>query len=390
MTLKFLFQVYKKNLSIMDEHESMTNSSINKPVIVYIDEAFEIIGSFGRYQMWVTFLVCFTHAAILSQNLMLYFVANEPPWTCVNNNSSAFCKNHFGQKIPQSSELFKDQCKLNRSEWKFTKDKTYSLVTEYELVCDNAWMGSLANSALFIGWGLSGPFSGYLIDLYGRRMSIIISILVSAGSILSLSFVNKVWHFITLRTTLGVAVVSLNANAIAYEIVGRRHRALVGTFLTIAFLIMSYLLVIAAYFIQNWRKLILYFSFGAIVSVLLSFLIPESPRWLYATGKINKAEEKVYQMAKFIKKCNEVIHLKIPESAGNNNTKRFSFTDLLLRHFSVSVLCMAICFVWTTQGLLFYGLTIESSKFWGQHLFEFCIVKFGRTTNSSRILILQQ
>ena len=221
-------------------------------------------------------------------------------------------------------------------------------------------------------------------------MSIIISILVSAGSILSLSFVNKVWHFITLRTNLGVAVVSLNANAIAYEIVGRRHRALVGTFLTIAFLIMSYLLVIAAYFIQNWRKLILYFSFGAIVSVLLSFLIPESPRWLYATGKINKAEEKVYQMAKFIKKCNEVIHLKIPESAGNNNTKRFSFTDLLFRHFSVSVLCMAICFVWITQGLLFYGLTIESSKFWGQHLFEFCIVVFGRTTNSSRILILQQ
>ena len=116
MTLKFLFQVYKKNLSIMDEHESMTNSSINKPVIVYIDEAFEIFGSFGRYQMWVTFLVCFTHAAILSQNLVLYFVANEPPWTCVNNSSSAFCKNHFGQKIPQSRELFKDQCKLNRSE----------------------------------------------------------------------------------------------------------------------------------------------------------------------------------------------------------------------------------------------------------------------------------
>ena len=70
--------------------------------------------------------------------------------------------NHFGQKIPQSSELFKDQCKLNRSEWKFTKDKTYSLVTECELVCDNAWMGSLANSGLFIGWGLSGPFPDIL------------------------------------------------------------------------------------------------------------------------------------------------------------------------------------------------------------------------------------
>ena len=373
MRSKFLFQVYKKNLSVMDKHESMANSSINKPAEVDVDEAFEIAGSFGRYQIMVTFLVCFTHAPILSQTLMLYFVANEPPWTCINNNSSVFCKNHFGEKIPQSSELFKEKCKLNRSEWIFTKDKTYSIVTEYELVCDNAWMGSLANSALFIGWGLTGPFAGYLIDLYGRRMTMIISILVSAGTIFGLSFVNKVWQFIMLRTILGVAVGSLNANSIAFEVVGRRHRALVGTFLTVAFLIMSYLLVTAAYFIQNWRKLILYFSFGAIVSVLLSFLIPESARWLYATGKINKAEEKFYQMAKFNKKRNEVIHLKILEYAGNSNTKRFSFTDLLFRHFSVSVLCIALCFIWTTQVLLFYGLTLESSNFGGSIYLNFAL-----------------
>ena len=373
MRSKFLFQVYKKNLSVMDKHESMANSSINKPAEVDVDEAFEIAGSFGRYQIMVTFLVCFTHAPILSQTLMLYFVANEPPWTCINNNSSVFCKNHFGEKIPQSSELFKEKCKLNRSEWIFTKDKTHSIVTEYELVCDNAWMGSLANSALFIGWGLTGPFAGYLIDLYGRRMTMIISILVSAGTIFGLSFVNKVWQFIMLRTILGVAVGSLNANSIAFEVVGRRHRALVGTFLTVAFLIMSYLLVTAAYFIQNWRKLILYFSFGAIVSVLLSFLIPESARWLYATGKINKAEEKFYQMAKFNKKRNEVIHLKILEYAGNSNTKRFSFTDLLFRHFSVSVLCIALCFIWTTQVLLFYGLTLESSNFGGSIYLNFAL-----------------
>ena len=357
----------------MDKHESMANSSINKPTEVDVDEAFEIAGSFGRYQIMVTFLVCFTHAPILSQTLMLYFVANEPPWTCISNNSSVFCKNHFGEKIPQSSELFKEKCKLNRSEWIFTKDKTYSIVTEYELVCYNAWMGSLANSALFIGWGLTGPFAGYLIDLYGRRMTMIISILVSAGTIFGLSFVNKVWQFIMLRTILGVAVGSLNANSIAFEVVGRRHRALVGTFLTVAFLIMSYLLVTAAYFIQNWRKLILYFSFGAIVSVLLSFLIPESARWLYATGKINKAEEKFYQMAKFNKKRNEVIHLKILEYAGNSNTKRFSFTDLLFRHFSVSVLCIALCFIWTTQVLLFYGLTLESSNFGGSIYLNFAL-----------------
>ena len=58
---------------------------------------------------------------------------------------------HFGEQIPQSSNLFKQRCYLNRSDWTFTKDKAYSIGTEFDLVCDDAWKASLTNSALFIG-----------------------------------------------------------------------------------------------------------------------------------------------------------------------------------------------------------------------------------------------
>ena len=106
----------------------------NESVEVDIDEATIIGVSFGRYQKLVIFVVCFVKVEIGDQVIILYFVTNDPPWTCVNRNTSSFCMQHFGEKISQSSSLFKQKCKLSRNEWIFTIDKTYSIVTEYDLV----------------------------------------------------------------------------------------------------------------------------------------------------------------------------------------------------------------------------------------------------------------
>ena len=345
---------------------------------VDIDEAINVSGSFGRHQLVVALLVCFFHVAIFSQNMILYFVGNDPPWTCVKRNSPSFCKKHFGTEFPQSSELFEQKCTLNRSDWKFTKDKSYSIVTEYDLVCDYAWLSSLANSALFIGWGSVGPFAGYLMDSYGRRIMMIFSVSLSAIAIMAMSFVSEMWQFVLLRTILGVSVGCLSANTIASEVVGPRHRAFVGSFITIAFLIASNLIVMTAFFIQNWRKTIFYLSFGAVMSFILSFFLRESPRWLYVSGKVAKAEEEIQRIAVFNKKFNIIIHLRTPLSANVNIMKKYSYKDILFRNCMVTRLTLSACFLWLTQGLIYYGLTLESSKFGGSMYMNFgfsCLIE---------------
>ena len=340
---------------------------------VDIDEAIDMSGSFGRYQFLVNVLMNAVYLTLNVHAYILYFVASDPPWTCVNKTSSLFCKQHFGKRIPESSDLFEERCKLNRSEWIFTKDKTYSIVTEYDLICDYAWMGSLANAALFIGWGLSGPFVGYFSDAYGRRITSIISVLVGAFSLVGLPFINHIWQFTLLRILLGAGVGCFTACTftICTEIVGTKYRAATGTFFILTNLSGGYILILLAYFIPHWRKLVLYISSPMLVAVVMSLFIPETLRWIYASGKKAEAEEKLRKIAKFNKKNIDYICLANPKAETGDESKRYSYVDILFCHCSVSVVVVSLCFGWAVAALLYYGLTWESSDLGGNMYLNF-------------------
>ena len=342
---------------------------------VDIDEAIDMSGSFGRYQFLVNVLMNAIYLTLNVHAYILYFVASDPPWTCVNKTSSLFCKQHLGKRIPESSELFEERCKLNRSEWIFTKDKTYSIVTEYDLVCNYAWMGSLANAALFIGWGLSGPFVGYFSDAYGRRKISIASVLLGALSLVGLPFINHIWQFTLLRVLLGAGLGCFTACTftICTEIVGTKYRAATGIFFILTNLTGGYILILLSYFIQHWRKLILYISSPMLVAVVISWFIPETLRWIYASGKKAEAEEKLKKIAKFNNKNIEYICLANPEAETDDKSKRYSYVDILFRHCSVIVVVVSLCFGWAVAALLYYGLTWESSDLGGNMYLNFAL-----------------
>ena len=347
----------------------------NDFVEVDIDEAIIMTGSFGRYQKLVAFCVCFIRIAMVCHVFILYFVADDPPWTCVNGGTSSFCMQHFGEQIPQSSELFKQKCNLNRSDWTFTKDKAYSIVTEFDLVCNEAWMASLTNSALFIGWGLTGPLIGYLSDSYGRRIALISTMLLSTLAILASYFISSIWQLILLRAISGAGVGHIYATTIGKEVVGSKHRAVFAAFESCSAFVSFLLSVPLAYYVQNWRNIMLYLSFPAIASALISLLLPETARWLYASGKMSKAEQKIQQIAKFNKTCDQIIHLK--DAGDSFHTKKYSYIDILFRHFSVITLTGSVSVIWIATTLLFYGLTLESSDFGGSIYTNFtlsCVV----------------
>ena len=339
----------------------INKSSNDESVEVNIEEAIVRAGSFGSYQKLVAFAVCFVRVAILGNVFIMYFLANDPPWICVSADTSSFCMQHFGEQIPQSSDLFKQRCILNKSDWIFTKDKAYSIVTEFDLVCDNAWVASLTNSALFIGWGLTGPLIGYLSDTYGRRIMMISSVQLSTISIVALYFINSIWQVILLRMILGAGVGHIYATAIGKEVVGSKHRAIFAAIESFSSYTAYLLIVPLAYYVQNWRNTMLYLSFPAIVSTLISFFVPETVRWLYASGKLSKAEEKIQKIAKFNKKCDQVIQLR--DFRESINLVKYSYIDVLFRHLSAVNVVMLMSVNWVAITLLYYGLTLESSNF---------------------------
>jgi len=353
--------------------ENILDDCCKEEVVEYeIEDAIEKSGSFGLLQIFVTIITMLTVFFVSYQTLLLYYVADDPPWTCVSRNSSQFCLKHYGEAITQSSDFFSKRCKMERNQWKFTKDISFSIVSEFDLVCNENYIAALTNAGLFIGWGVGGLFTGYLTDVYGRKIILLLALLTMSIAALVSTYITAIWQLICLRILIGAGYGATNAGyTMISEVVGSKYRLLVGSFYAFPFDWSNLALTLLAYYIKHWRKIVFYASLPVFPIVIMTFMLPETARWLYATGKTEKAEQLLKKIAKINKKKLEKFKLK--PVLQQETKKTYNYTDLLFKNLKVSFLVMSVCFQWMTNGLIYYGYTLESSDLGGSIYFNFAL-----------------
>lgn len=86
---------------------------------------------------------------------------------------------------------------------------------------------------------------------------------------------------------------------IAIEMVGPQHRVLCTIVLNIGYSIGLVALAGIVYIVRDWRYLSLAVSVPLLLLYSCFFVLPESPRWLIATGNFKKAAKIMKTMAKF-------------------------------------------------------------------------------------------
>ena len=112
-------------------------------------------------------------------------------------------------------------------------------------------------------------------------------------------------------------------------------------------------------------------SFLCVVSFCLLAFLPESPRYLLAKQKVSDAEQIVKKIAKMNqKKLLDDFNLNLP--AVQESGQKYSYLDLLK---SCKVLLTTLCIgvQWTTVGLLYYGLALESNSMGGDMYVTFAL-----------------
>ena len=107
---------------------SMEEKSDSKEVLS-IDELTERVGPFGLYQVRLQFLFFLLMLPLSYQVLIMYFIAESPPWQCKHGSKVCLYK---GLLTPNMGKRFQKRCYLNRSEWEYSTSKDLSIVTEVE------------------------------------------------------------------------------------------------------------------------------------------------------------------------------------------------------------------------------------------------------------------
>ncbi|KAL3063417.1 hypothetical protein OYC64_003060 [Pagothenia borchgrevinki] len=265
-----------------------------------------------------------------------------------------------------SDEAFTVQCQKG---WVYD-NSTYksTLATEWDLVCSRKGMNKATATIFFIGVMLGAPLFGFLSDRFGRRPLLLVSYLgtmiFAVWSAFSTSYVMfTIMRFLTGMALAGISIISIALNV---EWFGIEHRTFSGVIISLDWTIGNFLLVGIAYFVKDWRMLILAVTSPLILAVIAWRWLPESARWLLANGKADAAHYYITQCAKTnnrTKVMATVTPAELLQAAQvENRENKYSIVDLFktpnIRKLSI---CLGI--VWYGVAFTYYGISLNITGF---------------------------
>lgn len=168
-------------------------------------------------------------------------------------------------------------------------------------------MSGLSVSCALLGCVLGAWFTSQIADRFGRVPTILIAAILFIISSIFSAFATGIWMFIFFRFVggLGVGLTSVIGPAYIAEIAPAQMRGFLGSFqqLAIALGILASVIVNAVFAgisgsadnqfcfgVSTWRWMLLSMIVPAVIMLIVSFTLPESPRFLVMKGKDSQAE----------------------------------------------------------------------------------------------------
>ncbi|KAK9937346.1 hypothetical protein M0R45_014143 [Rubus argutus] len=265
-----------------------SNSAESEPPLLQkhtpsLDSTIELcIGDFGWAQFLQAILVSFSWFFDAQQTFITVFTDAEPTWHCTQP---------IADHPSSCNSSFSNVCQLPNSSWAWDLPKHTSVISEWALECSRSVVTGLPASSFFMGCLIGGLVLATLADSsLGRKKMLFLSCLAMSFTTLLTAFSSNIWIYSLLRflTGFGRATIGTSALVLSTELVGKRWRGQVGVIGFFCFTLGFLSLPAIAYTHQShsWRTLYFWTSIPTLFySILVYFLVQESPRWLFVRGR---------------------------------------------------------------------------------------------------------
>ncbi|KAM3931573.1 solute carrier family 22 member 2 [Leptodactylus fuscus] len=376
------------------------------------DDILEDIGQFGLFQRQMFFIMCLISAVFTPIYVGIVFLGFVPGFRCSNHaveELSTKCGWSLEEELNYTVPLLDDstqtsQCLQYDIDWNRTSmscidplrnltipgysnvtlirctngwvyDTTgSSIVTEFNLVCDDAWKLDLFQSFVNLGFFLGSMFIGYISDRFGRKPCLLTSLLITAVFGVLVAFAPTYPWLVTFRFIQGLVSKGtwLSAYVLVAEFVGLDHRRTVGIVYQVAFTVGLLALAGVAYGIPNWRWLQLAVTLPNFVFLTYYWCVPESPRWLISQNRKKEADAIIRQIAKKNKKAvpDALQNLTEKEEIGDKMVP--SFADLV-RTPRIRKYTFILMYIWFSCAVIYQGLIMHMGSTSSNIYFDFFI-----------------
>ena len=184
-----------------------------------------------------------------------------------------------------------------------------TLVTEWNLVCDKEDLPTWSLFINTVGTLIGCLLFGFLSDRIGRKKAFFSAAMIQLASGIATAFSPNYPLFCLARFINGLTVIPvyLIPLIMGLELVGPSKRAAVGTTVSFFYSLGVVGVAVVAYFVRPWFEFQLAVTLPFTFFVAYWWLLPESPRWLMARGRID-------EMLGIVKRIIKVNKPDLPEN----------------------------------------------------------------------------
>ncbi|XP_073335964.1 organic cation/carnitine transporter 2-like [Pagrus major] len=366
------------------------------------DETIAFLGQWGCFQKTVFFLLCASTIPNGTGVLSIIFVADVPAHHCripevnltqdwlnvviptkvVNGKQEQSSCSRYRLDVVRnlSAQGFIPGRDVNLTDleqegcvngWSYSKDIYQStIVSEFDLVCTDRWKQPFSTTVYFLGVLFGSFFAGQLSDRFGRKPVFFITMacqtIFTFAQVFSPSW--TVFSILLFLSGLGQIGNYVSAFVLGSEILTGKVRVLYSSLgVCLCFALGYIILPLFAYFLRDWKSLLLVVSLPGLLYIPLWWFIPESPRWLVSQGRVEEAEAIVRNAAKKnkIEAPNDIFQDYIAnEENTRSKEENYNVFDLF-RTSSIRNTTLILLIVWFTLLTGYYGLSLNSVKLSG-------------------------
>ncbi|XP_032885146.1 solute carrier family 22 member 4-like isoform X2 [Amblyraja radiata] len=289
------------------------------------------------------------------------------------------CSRYRLDVIRNLSEVFPDPDLLNVSGievepcldgWDYSQDQyTSTIISEWDLVCDDTWKEPFATSLYFFGMMIGSGGSGIISDRFGRKIVLFgtMAVQILFNLLLTLSPSWEIFCLINFFRGIGEMSNYVTAFVLGSELLQKSIRVAFNSFGIGCLYAVGYMMLpFVAYFVRGWRMLILILSLISLLYIPLWWFIPESPRWLLSKGRVKEAESIIRLMAKkngitppaVLFTDDELEHMQ------NKQVKSVPVIQLI-KSRNILVITVISMLIWIIVSIGYFGLSLNVPKLHG-------------------------
>ncbi|XP_071544081.1 organic cation transporter protein-like [Panulirus ornatus] len=356
-------------------------------MITQLDQVLTHLGT-GAWNILTFSLICYNAFLLVPHSLGAAFLAPRVDFVCRDAEILEVTASATRNNLTSDSLVLQDQCSyvvnqttVKCTTWDFDNSTFASTVTsEYQLVCDREYLRALYQSIYMFGIFSGAFFSSYSCDKFGRKIVIVVGVLLCIVLTLSSCWLPTLSLILISRYFVGTinSLIHSASFVMAMELAEPRVRTVLGFIVGVMWALGIPAWTGLAYLLREWRLLQFVASLPGLLMLPLIMFIDESPRWLMVQGRHSEAL-KVLRRASRLNKVplppeDELLQMMAnmvpPEEGASSTTSTVTSTILkslreitiLVRTPRLRAITVILCLDFIILALVYYGLSLSGGS----------------------------